>query len=57
VDDPKNRTYQPSLSPKGISKDGKEMVLIWSDAMKNKQGRSHTVNYTWNHMKVTIQTK
>ncbi len=57
VDDPKNRTYQPSLSPKWISKDGKEMVLIWSDAMKNKEGRSHTVNYKWNHMRITIQTK
>jgi hypothetical protein len=57
VDDPKNRTYQPSLSPKWISKDGKEMVLIWSDAMKNKEGRSHTVNYKWNHMRMTIQTK
>ena len=57
VDDPKNRTYQPSLSPKWISKDGKEMVLIWSDAMKNKEGRSHTVNYKWNHMRITIETK
>lgn len=57
VDDPKNRTYQPKLSPKWINEDGRQMVLIWSDAMKNKEGRSHTVNYKWNHMKVTIQTK
>ncbi|MHC4497414.1 MAG: hypothetical protein ACYSYM_16495 [Planctomycetota bacterium] len=57
VDNPENRTYQPSLSPKWISKDGKEMVLIWSDAMKDKEGRSHTVNYKWNHMKITIQAK
>jgi len=57
VDDSKNRTYQPSLSPKWISTDGKEMVLIWSDAMKNEEGRSHTVNYKWNHMKITIKTK
>ncbi len=56
VDDPKNLTYQPKLSPKWISEDGKEMVLIWSDAMKNRDGRSHTVNYKWNHMKITIQT-
>jgi hypothetical protein len=56
VDDPKNRTYQPSLSPKWISPDGKEMILIWSDAMKNEQGKSHTVNYKWNHMKITIRT-
>lgn len=55
VDDPANRTYQPKLSPKWISADGKEMVLIWSDAMKNKEGRSHTVNYKWNQMKITIQ--
>ena len=57
VDDPKNRTYQPKLSPKWISADGKEMVLIWSDAMKNEAGRSHTVNYKWNHMKISIQTE
>ena len=57
VDDPKNRTYQPSLSPKWISKDGKEMILIWSDAMADEKGRSHTVNYLWNHMKITIVTK
>ncbi|MHC4521121.1 MAG: hypothetical protein ACYTAS_21210 [Planctomycetota bacterium] len=57
VDDPKNRTYQPKLSPKWISPDGKQMVLIWSDAMKNEAGRSHTVNYKWNHMKISIKTE
>ena len=57
VDDLENRTYQPKLSPKWISKDGKKMVLIWSDAMKNKDGRSHSVNYKWNHMEITIRTK
>jgi len=40
---------------KRISEDGREMVLIWSDAMKNAEGRSHTVNYRWNQMRVTIQ--
>ncbi len=55
VDDLGNRTYQPKLSPKWISADGREMVLIWSDAMKNAEGRSHTVNYRWNQMKITIQ--
>ena len=54
VDSSDNRTYQPKLSPKWISEDGKEMVLIWSDAMKNAQGKSHTVNYRWNHMKIRI---
>jgi len=54
VDDPGNRIYQPKLSPKWISRDGREMVLIWSDAMKNAQGRSHTVNYKWNQMKIRI---
>ena len=54
VDDPGNLTYQPKLSPKWMSEDGKEMVLIWSDAMKNKQGRSHTVNYKWNQMGIRI---
>lgn len=57
VDDPGNLTYQPKLSPKWISEDGKEMVLIWSDAMKNEEGKSHSVNYKWNQMKITIHTK
>jgi hypothetical protein len=56
VDSPDNRTYQPKLSPKWISPDGKQMVLIWSDAMKNAQGRSHTVNYRWNQMEITMNT-
>ncbi|MCP4256456.1 MAG: DUF4185 domain-containing protein [Planctomycetes bacterium] len=57
VDNPGNLTYQPKLSPKWISKNGKGMLLIWSDAMKNKEGRSHTVNYKWNQMNITIDTK
>ena len=55
VDDEKNRTYQPKLSPKWISEDGKDMVLIWSDAMKNEEGRSHSINYRWNQMKITLE--
>jgi len=57
VDDPGNLTYQPKLSPKWISEDGTEMVLIWSDAMKDDEGHSHTVNYRWNQMRITIQTR
>ena len=56
ADDPGNRTYQPKLSPKWIGPDGRDMVLIWSDAMKDAEGRSHTVNYTWNQMRITIET-
>lgn len=55
VDDPKNRLYQPKLSPKWISEDGEEMVLIWSDAMANEQGLSHSVNYRWNQMKINLE--
>ena len=55
VDEEKNRTYQPKLSPKWISEDGKNMVLIWSDAMKNEEGKSHTVNYRWNQMEITLE--
>ncbi len=54
VDDPANRTYQPKISPKWISEDGTEMVLIWSDAMKDSSGHSHTVNYKWNQIKIKI---
>ncbi len=57
ADNPGNLTYQPKLSPKWISEDGEEMVLIWSDAMKDENGRSHTVNYRWNQMRITIQIK
>ena len=55
VDDPKNRTYQPKLSPKWISEDGKTMTLIWSDAMKNAEGKSHSTNYLWNQMEIEIK--
>lgn len=54
ADDLGNLTYQPKLSPKWISGDGRRMVLIWSDAMKDEDGKSHTVNYTWNQMAVTL---
>ena len=57
VDDEKNRTYQPKLSPKWISEDGTKMTLIWSDAMKNEEGKSHSVNYLWNQMEITIHVK
>jgi len=54
ADHEENLTYQPKLSPKWISEDGKRMVLIWSDAMKNEQGVSHKVNYRWNQMEISI---
>ena len=57
VDDPGNLTYQPKLSPKWIRDDGRRMVLIWSDAMKDENGRSHTVNYRWNQMDITIEIR
>ena len=52
VDNEKNRTYQPKLSPKWISEDGTKMTLIWSDAME-----SHSVNYIWNQMDITLNVK
>lgn len=54
ADSPANRTYQPKLSPKWISDSGREMVLIWSDAMRNEEGKSHSTNYMWNQMVITI---
>ena len=54
VDNEKNRTYQPKLSPKWISEDGTEMILIWSDAMANEKGQSHAYNYLWNQMSIKI---
>ncbi len=57
ADDVANRTYQPKLSPKWISEDGTKMTLIWSDAMKNEEGKSHTVNYIWNQMEININIK
>jgi len=54
IDSPGNLTYQPKLSPKWISDSGKEMVLIWSDAMKNSEGLSHNLHYKWNQMVINI---
>ncbi len=52
--DEDNLNYQPKLSPKWISEDGKKMTLIWSDAKENETGESHTVNYLWNQMEISI---
>ncbi len=58
VDDVNNRTYQPKLSPKWISEDGKEMTLIWSDQTNISEGQTHNVkNYLWNQMKIHINLK
>jgi len=54
ADSERNRLYQPKLSPKWISEDGKEMVLIWSDAQSNDQGKSHTTNYRWNQRRISL---
>jgi len=56
ADDSQNLTYQPKLSPKWISDDGRKMTLIWSDAMRNAEGFSHSINYKWNQMEIEIQT-
>jgi hypothetical protein len=52
-----NLTYQPKLSPKWMSADGKTMTIIWSDAMRNADGYSHSINYKWNQMQVNIRTR
>ena len=52
--DEENRTYQPKLSPKWISEDGKKMIFIWSDAMKNEEGKFWTKHYLWNQMEIEI---
>ena len=57
VDDSANLTYQPKLSPKWISSDGRRMTLIWSDAMRDANGHSHSVNYQWNQMEIDITTR
>ena len=54
ADSDSNRLYQPTLSPKWISDDGTEMVLIFSDAQADDEGHSHTTNYRWNHRKITL---
>ena len=37
--------------------DGHEMILIGSNAMKNAEGQSHTVNHRWNQMRITLRTE
>ena len=57
VDHEDNRIYQPKLSPKWISKDGKKMTMIWSDAGKNDKGDHYSDNYTWNQMEIEIKNE
>lgn len=47
ADDPENRLYLPQLSPKWISKDGRSMYMVFSDA-----GRSYSLRYLWNMQKI-----
>ncbi|MGC9523266.1 MAG: hypothetical protein ACP5HG_15450 [Anaerolineae bacterium] len=54
ADSTANRLYQPKLSPKWISDDGRNMVLVFSDAQRDAKGRSHTVNYRWNQMRIRL---
>jgi hypothetical protein len=49
ADRKQNRTYGCKLSPKWISRDGKKMVLIWSDA-----GEDHSTHYKWNQMEIEL---
>ncbi|MEX0775400.1 MAG: hypothetical protein WD042_06765 [Phycisphaeraceae bacterium] len=48
------RLYQPKLSPRFISADGKEMVLVFSDAQAH-EGRTHNKHYRWNQQKITLR--
>jgi len=49
ADDPENRLYLPQLSPKWISKDGKSMYMVFSDA-----GRRYKLRYLWNMQKIYL---
>lgn len=49
ADNPANRLYQPKLSPKWISADGREMFLVFSDASDN-WGRQ----YRWNQQRIVL---
>jgi hypothetical protein len=48
ADSEANRTYQPKLSPKWMSDNGREMVLVWSDQ------QAEQANYRWNQMHITL---
>jgi len=48
-DSPENRLYEPQLSPKWISNDGRTMYLIYSDARDR-----HSTNYRWNMQELTL---
>lgn len=50
ADNPENRLYQPKLCPKWISKDGREMYLIFSDASD-----SWGYQYRWNQQKIIFE--
>lgn len=57
ITDENNLNYQPKLSPKWISEDGTKMTLIWSDAKEDENGDSHSINYLWNQMEISIVLK
>lgn len=54
ITDENNLNYQPKLSPKWISEDGTKMTLIWSDAKEDENGDTHSINYLWNQMEISI---
>ena len=48
-DNERNRLYEPQLSPKWISDDGRTMYLVYSDARDR-----HSTNYRWNMQRITL---
>ena len=54
ITDENNLNYQPKLSPKWINGDGTKMTLIWSDAKNDENGDSHSINYLWNQMEISV---
>jgi hypothetical protein len=53
MDNPDNRLYQPKLSPKWISADGRTLWLIFSDA-SHEWGKDGAGNYRWNAVEITL---
>jgi hypothetical protein len=47
-----NRLYEPQLSPKWITDDGRTMYLVYSDARDR-----HSTNYHWNMQKITLNVE
>lgn len=55
ADSPENRLYQPKLVPLTKTDRPEDLMLVFSDAQSDADGRSHAVNYRWNEVRLHLE--